>query len=164
MSLFPITFPWMVPIMHIMGLSMQPCNQVSHYRSGIMRMNFYEVLSPLLAWWRHQIETFLRYWPFVRGIHRSPVNSTHKGQWLGALMFSLICARIKGWVNNSEAGGLRRRRGHYDIIVMVSEAITEGRVHPMSYISNILHGYITGTETIICLPQCQRSIPPNMVK
>ena len=30
---------------------------------------------------------FPRYWPFVRGIHRSPVNSPHKGQWRGALMF-----------------------------------------------------------------------------
>ena len=30
---------------------------------------------------------FPRYWPFVRGIHRSPVNSLHKGQWRGALMF-----------------------------------------------------------------------------
>ena len=27
-----------------------------------------------------------RYWPYVRGIHRSPVNSPHKGQWHGALM------------------------------------------------------------------------------
>ena len=44
--------------------------------------------------WKH----FLRYWPFVRGIHRSPVNSPHKGQWRGALMFSLICAWINGWV------------------------------------------------------------------
>ena len=35
-----------------------------------------------------------RYWPFVRGIHRGPVNSPHKGQWLGAFMFSLICAWI----------------------------------------------------------------------
>ena len=35
------------------------------------------------------------YWPFVRGIHRSPVNSPHKGQWRGALMFSLICALNK---------------------------------------------------------------------
>ena len=35
---------------------------------------------------------FPRYWPFVRGIHRLPVNSPHKGQWRGALMFSLICA------------------------------------------------------------------------
>ena len=30
---------------------------------------------------------FPRYWPFVRGIHRSPVNSPHKGQRRGALMF-----------------------------------------------------------------------------
>ena len=28
---------------------------------------------------------------FVRWIHRPPVNSPHKGQWRGALMFSLIC-------------------------------------------------------------------------
>ena len=52
--------------------------------------------------WKH----FPRYWPFVRGIHRSPVNSQHKGQWRGALMFALICAWIKGWVNNREAGDL----------------------------------------------------------
>ena len=43
------------------------------------------------TWWRHQMETFTRYWPFVRVIHRSPVDSTHKGQWHGALMF-FICA------------------------------------------------------------------------
>ena len=34
--------------------------------------------------WKH----FPRHWSFVRGIHRSPVNSPHKGQWRGALMFS----------------------------------------------------------------------------
>ena len=39
-------------------------------------------------------------WTFARRIHRSPVNSPHKGQWRGALMFSLICARTNGWVNN----------------------------------------------------------------
>ena len=70
------------------------------------------------TWWRHQWKHFPRYWPFVRGIHRSPVNSPHKGQWRGALMFSLICARINDWVNNREAGDLRRHRGHYDVIVM----------------------------------------------
>ena len=64
--------------------------------------------------WKH----FPRYWPFVRGIHRSPVNSPHKGQWRGALMFSLIRARINGWVNNGEAGNLGRHRTHYDVIVM----------------------------------------------
>ena len=29
---------------------------------------------------------FPRYWPFVRGIHRSPVNSVHKGQWRKAFL------------------------------------------------------------------------------
>ena len=58
------------------------------------------------------------YWPFVRGIHRSPVNSPHKGQWRGALVFSLICVWINGWVNTREAGDLRRYRAHYDVSVM----------------------------------------------
>ena len=61
---------------------------------------------------------FPRYWPFVRGIHRSPVNSPHKGQWRGALMFSLIYARINTSVNNREAGDLRRHPTHCDVIVM----------------------------------------------
>ena len=61
---------------------------------------------------------FPRYWPFVWGIHRSPVNSPHKGQWRRALMFSLIYAWIKGCVNNCETGDLRRHRAHYDVIVM----------------------------------------------
>ena len=47
-----------------------------------------------------------------------PGEFPHKGQWRGALMFTLICARIKGWVNNCEAGDLRRNRAHYDVIVM----------------------------------------------
>ena len=64
--------------------------------------------------WKH----FPRYWPFVREIHRSPVNSPHKGQRRGALMFSLSCGWINGWVNNCEAGDLRRHRAHCDVIVM----------------------------------------------
>ena len=68
--------------------------------------------------WKH----FPRYWPFVRGIHRLPgnsVNSPHKGQCRGALIFSLICAWIFAWVNNGEAGDLSRNRVHYDVIVMI---------------------------------------------
>ena len=75
-----------------------------------------KVLSRI--WRRHQMETFPRYWPFVRGIHRSPVNSPHKGQWRGALMFSLIYAWTNGWLNNQYAGDLRRHRAHYDVTVM----------------------------------------------
>ena len=60
--------------------------------------------------WKH----FPRYWPFVQGIHRWPVNSLHKGQWCGALMFSLICA----WMNR-EAGDLRHHGAHYGVFVML---------------------------------------------
>ena len=65
--------------------------------------------------WKH----FPRYWSIVRGIHRSPVNSPHKGQWRGALMYSLICVWINGWVNNRGAGDLRRYRAHCDVTVMI---------------------------------------------
>ena len=72
--------------------------------------------------WKH----FPRNWPFLRGIHRSPVNSPHKGQWRGALMFTLICARINGWVNTPEAGDLRRYRPNYDVIVMFCPSVQKG--------------------------------------
>ena len=55
------------------------------------------------------------YWPFVRGIHRSPVNSPHEGQWRKALVFCFICTWINGWVNNRKAGELRRHRAHYGV-------------------------------------------------
>ena len=71
--------------------------------------------------WKH----FPRYWPFVRGIHRSPVNSPHKGQWRGALMFSLISAWINDWINNREAGDLRRYRAHYDVIVTIQWNVSQ---------------------------------------
>ena len=80
------------------------------------------MLLKVLAGWHDDVikwKHFSRYWPFVRGIHRSPVNSPHEGQWRGALMFSFICAWINGWVNNREAGDLRRHRAHYDVIMMI---------------------------------------------
>ena len=64
------------------------------------------------------MELFSALLAFVRGSHRSPVNSRHKGQWRGALMFSFICAWINGWANNRKAGDLRRHRAHYDVTVM----------------------------------------------
>ena len=64
--------------------------------------------------WKH----FPRYWLFMRGIHRSPVNSPHNGEWRGAFIFSLIGAWINGWVINGEAGNLRCHCAHYDVTVM----------------------------------------------
>ena len=64
------------------------------------------------------METFSALLALCAGNSPVPVNSPHKGQWRGALMFSLICARIKVWVNNGEASNLRRNRAHYDVTVM----------------------------------------------
>ena len=91
------------------------------------KLRCYQWRRDLSAWWPLHDDVikwkhFPRYWPFVRGIHRSPVNSPHKGQWRGALMFSLICVWINDWVNSREAGDLRRNRAHYDVIVMVFSA------------------------------------------
>ena len=44
--------------------------------------------------------------------------TSHKGQWRGALMISLICAWINGCVDNREAGDLRRHRARYDVSVI----------------------------------------------
>ena len=79
--------------------------------------------------WKH----FPRYWPFVRGIHRSMMNFHHKGQWRGALMVSLICARINGWVNNGEALSHCNDEGDVKMLVVefdiLSRAICEWFYH-----------------------------------
>ena len=65
--------------------------------------------------WKH----FPRYWHLCGEFtgHRWIPRS----QWRGALMFSLICVWINGWVNNREAGDLRRHRAHYGVIVIEME-------------------------------------------
>ena len=65
--------------------------------------------------WKH----FPHYWSLVRGIHRSLVNPPQKGEWRGALIFSLIYAWTNGWVSNRNAGNLRRHRVHHDVTVMI---------------------------------------------
>ena len=87
--------------------------------------------------WRHQMETVSALQAICAG--NSPVTGEfpsqrpvtrsldvikwkhflHKDQWRGALMFSLICAWINGWVNNRDAGDLRRHCTHYDVSVMI---------------------------------------------
>ena len=91
-----------------------------------------------ITWWRHQMETFSALlaicagnspvpgeFPSQRPV--GPVNSNDKGQWRGALMFSLICAWINGWVNNRKAGDWRHTRAHYDVIVM--QALADDNFH-----------------------------------
>ena len=48
------------------------------------------------------METFPRE-AFVRGIPLVTGDFSHKGQWRGALMFSLICVWTNDWANTRDA-------------------------------------------------------------
>ena len=90
-----------------------------HHQTSIL-----QYINPVIAnvpWWRHQMETFPRYWSFMCGIHRSPVNSPHKSQWRGSLKYSLIWAWTNGWLNNRKSGDLRHHRAHYDVTVLLRD-------------------------------------------
>ena len=75
-------------------------------------------LNSNLSWWRHQMETFSALLAICAG--KSPVPGESPAQRPVTQRFhvSLICAWINRWVNNREAGDLRRYRAHYDVIVM----------------------------------------------
>ena len=83
---------------------------------------WYRILIQL-SWWRHQMESFSALLTLCAGNSPVPLNSPHKGQGRGALMFSLICAWINDWVNNREAAVVRRHCGHYDVTVMHSDGL-----------------------------------------
>ena len=89
---------------------------------GIIRSHFFSD-GRILAWWRHQMETFSALLALCAGNSSVTVNSSHKGQWRGALTFSLTWVRMNGWVNNREAGDLRRHRAHYDVTVMGDDSV-----------------------------------------
>ena len=90
---------------------------------------------------------FPLYWPFVRGIHRSSLNSPHKGQWRGDLMFSLICAWTNGRVNNRGVGYLRCHRAHHDLTVMEEH-----------FSFNLHHSFVRYLADISALPLLLMSI------
>ena len=64
------------------------------------------------SWWRHEMQICSALLALCAW------NSPVTGQWHGALMFSLICGWTNGWVNNRDAGDLRRYRAHYSATVM----------------------------------------------
>ena len=120
-SIFVAFFALSIPAWK--GISRSNIRCTNRLKWGISQSTYiaYNIffLTRIKTWWRHQMKTFSALLVICAGIHWSPVNSPHKGQWHGALMFTLICARINGWVNNRGAGDLRRNRAHYGVIVMI---------------------------------------------
>ena len=60
-------------------------SSIQYIPLGVYHTGGFNVMSP-------------RDWPFVRDMHRSQVDSLHKGQWRGTLLFSLICAWRRWWL------------------------------------------------------------------
>ena len=91
-----------------------------------LRQNIYHSFSPQktphTSWWHHQMETFsallaLCAWnSLVTGEFPSQRPETQSLD----VFFDL--SWIKGWVNNPEAGDLRRHHAHNDVIVMLTLA------------------------------------------
>ena len=93
---------------------------ITHSKQHTIALQSVNNLHSVDTWWRHQMETFSALLAICAG--NSPVPGefpTQRPVTLWALMFTLICARINGWVNNREAGDLRRYRAHYDVVVMI---------------------------------------------
>ena len=91
------------------------------------------------------METFSALLAICAGNSPVPGDFPHKGQWRGALMFSLIYAGINHWVNNNEAGDLRRYRAHNDVIVMFSRKFLHGTsttTTMLGYPQTILYSHI----------------------
>ena len=77
---------------------------------------------------------FPRYWPFVWGIYRSPVNSPLKGQWRGVL------------ISKGEVGDLRHHRAHYGVTVMLKWACV---IKPSPLVTT--HTCLYGLESIFII-------------
>ena len=67
------------------------------------------------------------------------------------LWWFFICAWINGWVNNREAGDVRRHRAHYDVTVMLFTLSLEYTSLEWMLTATIWHDiYIIGLTLILC--------------
>ena len=139
----------------------------SPYSNGCLWVKSTFRRQQMNAWWHHQMEAFSALLAFVCGIHRSPVNFPHKGQWRVTLVFSLICAWTNDWVNNREAGDLRRHHAHYDVTVMAHVSST-GKLHDSFSsvwpLSLYVHVCISIDISLRLVPQCQINNIPALVQ
>ena len=133
----------MSPARHIYGVSyLFPqwflCIEIisrSNFKSTASRQKFPTTidLRPVIAWWRHQMETCSAL--LVLCVGNSPVTGDFPTQRPVTRSFDVFFdLRLNnGWANNRGAGDLRRYRAHYDITVMVFW-VWIGLLAPISHI------------------------------
>ena len=97
------------------------------------------------------METFSTLLAFCSGNHRSTVNSQYKGQWRGALMFSLICAWTNSWTNNGDASDLRCHHAHYvNVMHLIWACYTETDHFPATRIIELFSHRVL----LLCKSNC----------
>ena len=135
---------------------MTAVNDHHNHVFGVTHTIYYQLLVLALvytcAWWRHQIETYSALLALCVG--NSPVTGEFPSQRPVTQSFDFfICAWINGWVNNREAGDLRRNRAHYDVVVMVNLLFTYGMSYQITIDIVLLHNCC-----IRCVCVCENKI------
>ena len=111
------------------------------------------------------MEQFSALLAICAGIHQSLMNSLYTGQSRGALMYSLICAWINGWVNHRETGDLRCHPGHYDVIGMSGDN-GKSKIWKMQYWTLVSHSSIAELSYgVLCDPKqaVGQTINPSVI-
>ena len=113
--------------------------------------------------WKH----FPRSWPFVRGIHRSPVNSPHESQWRRALMFSLICLNERlnkqswsWWFETPSRPLWRHSNADYFLVLFLSTAPSTGYsgISKVVHLAFIVNTWIKQTRPYDCMFHKEKSL------
>ena len=130
------------------------CNHITGRNHSYTCLRYQRMYHDDVIIWKYSP----RYWLFMRGIHRSPVDSPHKRQWREASMFS----RGNVWANNLDAGDLtRHRKPCFGPVNEVSstkpwiwperDTVVDGRSAVVDYESSEVHSL---TILASCARQC----------
>ena len=91
----------------------QQCKAISRNSADYTKLHMF-----LLKFLHDDVIKWKHYWPFVRAIHRSRWIPCTKASDAGLWCFLWSAPELNDWVNNLEAGDLRRHRSLYDVNVM----------------------------------------------
>ena len=117
-----VTIGWRHMPLHVPHYASQSnvgLKQRHHWSSAFVAL-YTEILPVTIPWWRHQMVTFSAFLALCAG--NSPVTGEFPYQRPVTRCFDVFfdLAWTNGWVNIWGAGELRRHRGYYDVIVMVT--------------------------------------------
>ena len=110
------------------------------------------------SWWRYQMETFSALLAICAG--NSPVTGEFPAQRPVRRSFDvLVCDWLNGWVNNGEAGDLRRHRAHYNVTVMIAEQIDKCFKCTLWYIQCYYYATCNGHSSVSHTETCTKWRP-----